>query len=123
MPKPCCSVAFESIKNQLATYKQRERPVSGFVAAVVEGVCVGNCVKFCTLTCTPPPLPDVRPITNKNIFRVRSMVGQVLDSFENEGGDVCCTINFYIKQDQVPRCVSLPGNSTVPLRIVLTTDN
>jgi hypothetical protein len=36
---------------------------------------------------------------------------------------LCCTINLYIKQDQVPRCVSLPGVWTVPSRILLALTN
>jgi hypothetical protein len=62
MSKPYRIVASESINNQLATYKQRGRPLSEFVAAVGDDVCVGDFVKFYNLTCTPPPLPDDRPV-------------------------------------------------------------
>jgi hypothetical protein len=91
--------------------------------AVGDDVCVGDFVKFCTLTCTPPPLPDDSPITNEHIVCVRSTVGQVLGYFEEGEGDFCCTINLHIKQNQVPRCVKVPGVSTVPSRILLAQTN
>jgi hypothetical protein len=76
-------------------------------------------VRFGTLTCTPH-LSGARPVPHAINFGIRSTFGQVLGYLENEGGDLCCTINVHIKEEQVPRCVSVPGISAdVPSRILM----
>jgi hypothetical protein len=100
MSKPYRVVAFESISNQLATYKQRGNPLSEFVAVVGGDVYVGDFVKFCTLTCTPPPFPDGRTIMN-DFLCVRSIVGQMLVYFLA----ICVVQSICTSNKTRPQCV------------------
>jgi hypothetical protein len=122
MAKPYIIEDFTTIYNQLVWHEQRRRPCSEYVAAVGDEVRVGDFVKFGTVRCSPTNR-DVPPTPHAIAFSFSTVLGQVLSYLDNEVGVLCCKVNLYLKQGQVPSRVSMPGIDTVPRRILFVQTN
>jgi hypothetical protein len=122
MSKPYVIEDYNVINNQLMAHEQRGRPCSEYVESVGDDVRAGDFITFSSVTCSPA-LSGEKQIEHSVLFPVSSSVGQVLGFLDNEGGDMCCKVNIYWKQDRVPRRVTFPGVVTVPDRILFVQTN
>jgi hypothetical protein len=64
-----------------------------------------------------------RQIEHSVIFPISSSVGQVMGFLDNEGGDLCCKVTIYWKQDRMPRRVSFAGVVTLLDQILFVQTN
>jgi hypothetical protein len=87
------------------------------VVAVGDEERVGDFVKFGIVRCSPPNR-DAPPTPHAITFSFSTVLGKVLSYLDTEVGVLCCKVNLYLKQGQVPSRVSMPGIDTVP-RIIL----
>jgi hypothetical protein len=122
MSKPYLIEDYNGINNQLVAHEQRGRPCSEYMESVGDDVRAGDFITCGLVTCSPA-LSGERQIEHSVLFPVSSSVGKVLGFLANEGGDMCCKVNIYWKQDRVPRRVTLPGVVIVPDRILFVQMN
>jgi hypothetical protein len=101
---------------------QRGRPYSEYVESNGDDVRAGDFITYSSVTCSPT-ISGERQIEHSAMFPVSSSVGQVMEFLANEGGDMCCKVNIYWKQDRVPRRVTFPGVVTVPDPILFVQTN
>jgi hypothetical protein len=92
------------------------------VESVGDNVRAGDSIRFSSVTCSPT-LSGERQIEHSVLFPVSSSMGQVMGFLANEGGDMCCKVNIYWKQDRVPRRVTFPGVVTVSDHILFVQTN
>jgi hypothetical protein len=122
MSNPYVIYDYNSINNQLMAHEKRGHPCSEYVESVGDNVRADDLITFSLVTCSPTLSGEIQ-IEHSVLFPVSSYVGQVLGFLANEGGDMCCKVNIYWKQDRVASIVTFPGVVYVPDRIIFVQTN